>query len=187
MRSGYLVRIEPSKPVCRPSTNKHQDTAYHFTSAATLILRCALEAQATDTAQECVASAKRLMEFLRKMKNEVNWDLADICLDHCEAVVEKLSDSHYLETWRKIPHSGQQQQFEDDSSSRNMPAQTSHEGHSEQVDGMFVPLAQDVNESATLFQDLIACNSTPGTIIDNPMFPDLWQLPYLDEYSYRNF
>ncbi|CRG86446.1 putative transcriptional regulatory protein C777,02 [Talaromyces islandicus] len=153
-------------------------TAYHFTSAATLILRCALEAEDTDTAQE--------------MKNEVSWDLADICLGHCEAVVEKLSDSHCLETWRRIPHGGQQQQVEEDSASRNMPAQSSHEGPSEQMDGIFEPLNQHVNEpgaesAQTLFQDLMGYNSTPGTIIDNPMFPDLWQLPYLDEYSYRNF
>lgn len=170
---------------------KYQDTAYHFTSAATLILRCALEAEDTDTAQECVASAKRLIDFLRKMKNEVNWDLADICLGHCEAVVEKLSDSHCLETWRRIPH-GAQQQFEE-ANRNNIPAQSNHDGPSEQIDdGIFVPLNQGVNESGAesaqpLFQDLMGYNFTPGTMIENPMFPDLWQLPHLDEYSYRNF
>jgi len=44
-----------------------------------------------------------------------------------------------------------------------------------------------VESAQTLFQDLMGYNSAPGTMIDNPMFPDLWQLPYLDEYSYRNF
>jgi hypothetical protein len=132
-----------------------------------------------------------MMDFLRRTKNEVNWDLADICLGHCEAVVEKLSDSHCLETWRRIPHGGHAQS-EEDFTSRDIPAQSSHEGPSEQMGGIFVPLNQDVNEpgaenTQTLFQDLMGYNSTPGTMIDNPMFPDLWQLPYFDEYSYRNF
>lgn len=115
MPSGYLVG-GPSvsskilHPICNQSllNTLVKDSAYHFTSAATVMLRCALEAENSDTAQECVASTKRLIRFLRKMKNDVDWDLADICLGHCEAVIEKLSDCHYLDTWRRNPDRCQQ-------------------------------------------------------------------------------
>jgi hypothetical protein len=80
------------------------DSAYHFTSAATLTLRCALEAHNVDTARECVANAKRLLDFLRDAKDEANWDLADICLAQCETVVEKLCDEDYLSLRRRNPH-----------------------------------------------------------------------------------
>jgi hypothetical protein len=63
-----------------------------------------LEAESADTAQECVTSAKKLIDSLHKMKNDVNWDLADIRLGQCEAVVDRLCDIDYLVIWRKDRH-----------------------------------------------------------------------------------
>lgn len=58
------------------------------------------------------------------MKNEANWDLADSCLGHCEAVVEKLGDSQNLDIWRSHPYGGQAQHHpirEGDGSRGNFP------------------------------------------------------------------
>jgi hypothetical protein len=145
------------------------------------------------------------MGFLRKMKNDVNWDLADICLGHCEAVVDKLSDSDYLDTWRRNPHSNQQP-FEGDFRG-NLPAHLNDlNGQStEAQDGStFTPhMSQRLSpepgnegsrEEASVsytnpgfFPDAMALGPRPGTMVENPVFPDLWQMLDLDGYSYRNF
>ncbi|KAL4783903.1 fungal-specific transcription factor domain-containing protein [Aspergillus varians] len=182
-------------------------TAYHFTSAATLTLRCALEAETADTAQECVASAKKLIDFLRRMKNDANWDLADICLGQCEAVVDRLCDTTYLEMWRKTPHTGQQHATDrishgnnntNNSNNNNTGAQfpananaldsTTHPevafqhppnqtmGSDPAVDGMGDP---------GFLQAFMTFGSMPGLAAESPGFPDLWQMPYMDEYGYR--
>ncbi|KAI9729355.1 MAG: hypothetical protein M1834_006878 [Cirrosporium novae-zelandiae] len=67
-------------------------SAYHFTSATTLTLRCALEAENDDTARECITNAKDLINRLRSAKDNQGWDLAEICLAQCEAVVNQMWD-----------------------------------------------------------------------------------------------
>ncbi|KAH8799716.1 fungal-specific transcription factor domain-containing protein, partial [Xylogone sp. PMI_703] len=72
-------------------------TCYHMASATTLILRCGLETKSDHTASECLSMAKLLIDHLRSAKDTYNWDLADICLSQCEAVVRKMSeDGQYL-------------------------------------------------------------------------------------------
>ncbi|RFU25191.1 hypothetical protein B7463_g11146, partial [Scytalidium lignicola] len=71
-------------------------------SATTLILRCGLEAKSDNSANECLVMAKLLIDHLRQAKDEHNWDLADICLSQCEAVVLKMSeDGQYLDFRRR--------------------------------------------------------------------------------------
>lgn len=196
---------------CRDTTSDMQpisantlakDSAYHFTSAATVMLRCALEAENANTAQECVASAKKLVGFLRKTKNEVDWDLSDICLGHCEAVVEKLSDSHYLDTWRRNPHSGQQP-F-DEALRGNVSAHLNGQESDGQMESTFTPrMNQGFNPepgnagssegacashtSPGFFQDSMAPGHISGIMTENPAFPDLWQMLDLEGYTYHNF
>ncbi|KAL4867829.1 hypothetical protein BDV12DRAFT_110927 [Aspergillus spectabilis] len=173
-------------------------TAYHFTSAATMTLRCALEAESADTAQECVTSAKKLIDFLRKMKNDVNWDLADICLGQCEAVVDRLCDINYLEIWRKNPHAGQHatgeaQEGNNVSSAGHIPGHAStmdSEGHPEVVfqhtnQPMGGDPALDGMGDSGFVQTFMTFGSIPGVMTEYPAFPDLWQMP--DDYSYRAF
>jgi hypothetical protein len=175
-------------------------TAYHFTSAATLTLRCALEAENADTAQECVASAKKLMNFLRSMKNDANWDLTDICLGQCEAVVDRLCDTDYLEMWRKHPHAGQhasdrinQENNSGNASGPQFPANGSAVDHAGQPEGPFQQLpnqamgdpAADVIGDPGFLQTFMTFGSIPGLMGETPAFPDLWQMSYLDEYGYR--
>ncbi|EXJ82597.1 hypothetical protein A1O3_06410 [Capronia epimyces CBS 606.96] len=76
-------------------------TAYHFASAAILILRCGLEATSDEVARDCVSAARALVEHLRRAKDEAKWDLADICLSQCESVVHQLNDEAYLRHGRR--------------------------------------------------------------------------------------
>ncbi|KAL2864060.1 Zn(II)2Cys6 transcription factor [Aspergillus lucknowensis] len=171
-------------------------TAYHFTSAATLTLRCALEAENADTAQECVATAKSLIEFLRRMKNDVDWDLGDICLGQCEAVVDRLYDTNNLDMWRKNPHPGQYQserlQGNNDSAAPiPTPAYTVPESHAEvsfrHTSHPMSGNSSDIEQANPDFlQTFMTFGSMPG-IPDYPAFPDLWQMPYPDDYDFRTF
>ncbi|KAH8901631.1 1-aminocyclopropane-1-carboxylate [Thozetella sp. PMI_491] len=81
-------------------------TAYHFASAATLMMRCALEAQSDSVADDCVSSARTLIDHLRKLKSEANWDLADICLGQCETTVKRMGEDGYLKFWRRTKEVG---------------------------------------------------------------------------------
>ncbi|RDW64314.1 fungal specific transcription factor domain-containing protein [Aspergillus mulundensis] len=177
-------------------------TAYHFTSAATLTLRCALEAENADTAQDCVASAKKLIDFLRRMKNEVNWDLADICLGQCEAVVDKLCDTEYLEMWRKSPHPpsqnapdrGHQNHGHNGASLAHLPARNAILDAENQNEITFQQQSSthmagdsgnDCFADPGFLQTFMTFGSMPGMMAESPAFPDLWQMPYLDEYGFR--
>lgn len=104
----HLARFPPLIPSF--SSNSYSeltgiitDSAYHFTSAATLILRCALEADNDETAQACVHSASALLNRLRQLKDEANWDLSDMCLDQTSDIVTRMSDGDYLEFRRRNP------------------------------------------------------------------------------------
>ncbi|KAL4915463.1 fungal-specific transcription factor domain-containing protein [Aspergillus aurantiobrunneus] len=174
-------------------------TAYHFTSAATLTLRSALEAENADTAKECVASAKNLIDFLRQMKKDTNWDLADICLGQCEAVVDKLCDTNYLEMWRKNHHAGQPtaeriHQGNNNAVGPHLPVHTNtidSVGHSDIASPQppnqnmdYDPAGDGIGDPGFL-QTFMTFGSIPGMMAETPAFPDLWQMPYLDEYGYR--
>ncbi|KAL4943982.1 hypothetical protein BDV06DRAFT_123172 [Aspergillus oleicola] len=183
-------------------------TAYHFTSAATLTLRCALEAESAETAQECVASAKKLIDFLRRMKNDAGWDLADICLGQCEAVVDKLCDVESLEMWRRNPHSaGHSESSASDrvnqgssnnvhnASSTHFSNQPNAQAPESQLEGSSA-FQQLHNQSMMnpdhgpdgigdprFLQAFMTFGSMPGMMADSPAFPDLWGMPYLDDYT----
>lgn len=68
------------------------DTAYHFSSAATLVMRCALETESNIVARHCMEKARSLIDYLRKMKVEADWDLANHCLSQCETWVREMSE-----------------------------------------------------------------------------------------------
>ncbi|RDW72849.1 hypothetical protein BP6252_06756 [Coleophoma cylindrospora] len=66
-------------------------SAYHLGSAATLLLRCALETTDEGVAQSCVSSARALVSRLRRAREEDDWDLADYCLLQCEGVLHRMT------------------------------------------------------------------------------------------------
>lgn len=71
-------------------TCSNSDTAYHFLSTATLLLRCALETESDVMASSCITSARGLIERLRRAKQEDEWDLGDICLLQCEGILSRM-------------------------------------------------------------------------------------------------
>ncbi len=67
--------------------------SHHFTSAVTLLLRCALQTGNRDVRKSCMSNARTLVDFLRRAKEESNWDLADACLATSEHVVKRIEDA----------------------------------------------------------------------------------------------
>ncbi|EEH18715.2 hypothetical protein PABG_01034 [Paracoccidioides brasiliensis Pb03] len=64
-------------------------SAYHLTSTATLLVRCALETSDPEIARSCLSSVDVLRDALYRARVEYDWDLADMCLDHCERILAK--------------------------------------------------------------------------------------------------
>ncbi|KAJ5933884.1 hypothetical protein N7454_006213 [Penicillium verhagenii] len=65
-------------------------SAFHLTSTATLLVRCALETNDTEVARSCLANVETLRTVLRRVREEEDWDVADMCLDHCERIMNRL-------------------------------------------------------------------------------------------------
>lgn len=67
--------------------------AHHFTSAVTLLLRCALQKAIHPTVRnQCMASARTLVDCLRRYREEDQWDLAETCLSQSEPILKKIED-----------------------------------------------------------------------------------------------
>ncbi|OJD14407.1 hypothetical protein AJ78_05254 [Emergomyces pasteurianus Ep9510] len=64
-------------------------SAYHLTSTATLLVRCALETSDSGIARSCLSKVDILRDALYRARVEYDWDLADMCLDHCERILTK--------------------------------------------------------------------------------------------------
>ncbi|EXJ86304.1 hypothetical protein A1O3_03255 [Capronia epimyces CBS 606.96] len=67
--------------------------AHHFTSAVTLLLRCALQTSDTNVRRQCMTSARALVDCLHKYQEEDKWDLAETCLSQSECVLKRIEDS----------------------------------------------------------------------------------------------
>ena len=65
----------------------------HFTSAVTLLLRCALQTSYEDVRHRCMTSARLLVGFLRKAKEASSWDLADSSLGPSESILRRIEEA----------------------------------------------------------------------------------------------
>ncbi|EPS30346.1 hypothetical protein PDE_05297 [Penicillium oxalicum 114-2] len=65
-------------------------SAFHLTSTATLLVRCALETNDSEVARSCLTNVETLRSVLRRVREEDDWDVADMCLDHCERIMHRL-------------------------------------------------------------------------------------------------
>lgn len=88
--SGYPVRIQGSfhinlSGILIPPL----DSAFHLTSTATLLVRCALETTDQEVARSCMTNVDNLRSLLRRVRDEEDWDVADMCLDHCERILNR--------------------------------------------------------------------------------------------------
>jgi hypothetical protein len=71
--------------------NPQLDSAFHLTSTATLLVRCALETTDSEVAHSCLANVETFRSILRRVREEEDWDVADMCLDHCERILNRLA------------------------------------------------------------------------------------------------
>ncbi|KAK5101196.1 hypothetical protein LTS08_004802 [Lithohypha guttulata] len=67
--------------------------AHHFTSAVTLLLRCALQTSDLAVRRRSMTSARTLVDCLRRFKDENNWDLAETALTQCEPILRTIEDA----------------------------------------------------------------------------------------------
>lgn len=67
--------------------------AHHFTSAVTLLLRCALQTSYASVRGQCMASARTLVDCLRTFHDQDRWDLSETVLAYTEAVLKRIEDS----------------------------------------------------------------------------------------------
>ncbi|KAL6236616.1 hypothetical protein BDW75DRAFT_206497 [Aspergillus navahoensis] len=65
-------------------------SAFHLTSTATLLVRCAFETSDPEVARTCLANVESFRAILRRVREEYDWDVADMCLDHCERILNRL-------------------------------------------------------------------------------------------------
>ncbi|KAL2812863.1 fungal-specific transcription factor domain-containing protein [Aspergillus granulosus] len=65
-------------------------SAFHLTSTATLLVRCALETSDPEVARTCLSNVESFREILRRVREDYDWDVADMCLDHCERILTRL-------------------------------------------------------------------------------------------------
>lgn len=65
----------------------------HFTSAVTLLLRCALQTSDGQTQTHCMTSARTLVDCLQRYQDEDRWDLAELCLVQTQTVLKRIEDS----------------------------------------------------------------------------------------------
>jgi len=68
-------------------------SAYHLNSTATLLLRCAIETSDKQIKQTCLSNLKLLINRLQRARDDDDWDLADVCLAHCEAAMARIMAS----------------------------------------------------------------------------------------------
>lgn len=69
------------------------DSAFHLTSTATLLVRCALETTDVSVARSCLSNVETFRTILRRVREDEDWDLADMCLDHCERILSRLPEA----------------------------------------------------------------------------------------------
>ncbi|KAH7021461.1 uncharacterized protein B0I36DRAFT_251908 [Microdochium trichocladiopsis] len=65
-------------------------TSSHLTVCATLLLRCALEAEECEVSQACMEDLERLQTSLRAAEKQHGWELGQACLSRCQALVPHL-------------------------------------------------------------------------------------------------
>ncbi|KAF2636057.1 hypothetical protein P280DRAFT_493383 [Massarina eburnea CBS 473.64] len=68
-------------------------TSYLLVSAATVLLRCTVECGDLATKKSCVTKLVYFRDRLRRAQVEVEWDLADFCLERCHDPIQKIADA----------------------------------------------------------------------------------------------
>jgi hypothetical protein len=67
--------------------------AHHFTSAVTLLLRCALQTSYSNVRAQCMTSARTLVDCLRRFHEDYAWDMAETALSSSETVLKRVEEA----------------------------------------------------------------------------------------------
>jgi hypothetical protein len=67
-------------------------TAYLLVSAATILLRCTIECNDSETRIACATKLKNFRDRLQAARDDSRWDLADFCLERCNDAIQKVAD-----------------------------------------------------------------------------------------------
>ena len=77
----------------RTYTNQKSDSGYHLNSTAVLLLRCAIESSDEAIKKACLSSAKTFLSYLDRIHKEHDWDIAEVCLKHCNSTVLRMANT----------------------------------------------------------------------------------------------
>lgn len=128
--------------------------AHHFTSAVTLLIRCALQTSDLSVRKRSMASARILVDCLRQFKDKSNWDLAEMALAQSETVLKTIEDA----LLKRAAHEMQMSPLPDTSTSvddafwNNPMLQYPGFGWSGQPEELFPGVFSDLNADPTLFE-----------------------------------
>ncbi|KAF9694490.1 hypothetical protein EKO04_007333 [Ascochyta lentis] len=67
-------------------------TSYLLITAATILLRCTIEASDPTTKRKCVTRLVEFRERLRLARDMSHWDLAEFCLERCDEPIQKIAE-----------------------------------------------------------------------------------------------
>lgn len=138
------------------------------------MLRCALEAHTESVGVSCVKSARKLIDYLRRMKTEADWDLSEICLGQCETTVRQMSDGGYEEFWKRTGGAGRSLA---DSSVREHVPQPGQDETDREKGEEGVTSVGAATEGPFWDKSL---DDLQGQMPENFFFPELWQVTYSD-------
>lgn len=131
--------------------------AHHFTSAVTLMLRCALQTSDHTIRKRSMDSARILVDCLKKYKEELNWDLAEVALSQSEAVLKPIEDALARRGGMGMPQATPPMQLGggiDDSFWDHPLLQYQGFGWEGQPEELFPGLFSDLSAEPTLFEPL---------------------------------
>jgi hypothetical protein len=68
-------------------------TSYLLVTAATILLRCTIECNDLGIKRACIAKLVAFRERLERARDEVEWDLAEFCLERCGEHIGRFADA----------------------------------------------------------------------------------------------
>ncbi|KAH8693826.1 putative C6 transcription factor [Talaromyces proteolyticus] len=148
-------------------------SAFHLTSTATLLVRCALETTDQEVSRSCLANVENLQSLLRRVREEEDWDVADMCLDHCERILNRYPEISNMVT---------------------MAAATNHPEEQQPIGGgldetlSMTPAAIILPETTTnndIVEDMMSISGTFGTMDGFPFdMTGIWDVSGIQDVSF---
>ncbi|KAL2867987.1 putative C6 transcription factor [Aspergillus lucknowensis] len=147
-------------------------SAFHLTSTATLLVRCALETSDPEVASTCLANVESFRTILRRVREEYDWDVADMCLDHCERILNRLPPGGNGNTTNSNNTPGNGAMGPPDSNRLVNPAALS------------IPLPETQTTSNDIVDDMMSISGTFGTMDGFPFdMTGIWDVSVFQDVN----